>query len=637
MAAGIAFFSITEYSLHKRNYNEHLDEKLRVAAYMTNTLLTPEFHDRAVDAQSIDALEYTRNIERLSEVAKALDVIYIYTMVEREGKIYFTASNATDDERKTGINLTTYFEHYEEPSEELLKVFATQKSGYGEYSDKWGSFRSFFLPRVSPQGNFYVVAADIETTRIEKELKSALFDLIFRLFIAILFVVPLVVLYLRKVMNEQHYYLSNFDALTKLPNKKQLEQYAEYMLSLAHRNDNTMALLLIDINRFKQVNDSLGHKSGDLILARCAKRLQKLVRGSDIVGRFGADQFVVFCSISDSSGAQALAQKILAVLAEPYEVNQDLYTLTSSIGIALYPQDGTDFETLMKSADTALLEVKSQGQNGYRFITAQMQQHSKRYLQLSHDLHRAIAKGELSLRYQPQVETLSGKLIGAEALLRWHHRDLGEISPSEFIPIAEENGLIIEIGEWVLRESLKQIKEWNEAYGAELVMAINLSAVQFRHPLFIDKLNEIIETLGVKHDFIELEITESIAMHDTELAIEIVESLYNEGIRIAIDDFGTGYSLLSYLKQFKVYKLKIDQSFVRELCINTQDRSIVSAIINMAHSLGFKTIAEGVEREEQLGFLKAEGCDEIQGYYFSKPLSASEFEAFWKSWKSKYE
>lgn len=383
-AAGIAFFSITEYSLHKRNYNEHLNEKLRVAAYMTNTLLTPEFHDRALDAQSIDAMEYTRNIERLSEMAKELDVIYIYTMVEREGKIYFTASNATDEERKTGINLTTYFEHYEEPSKELVKVFATHKSGYDAYSDKWGSFRSYFLPRVSPQGNFYVVAADIETTRIERELKSA------------------------------------------------------------------------------------------------------------------------------------------------------------------------------------LLEVKSQGQNGYRFITAQMQQYSKRYLKLSHDLHRAIANDEFTLHYQPQIETLSGKLIGAEALLRWHHKELGDISPSEFIPIAEENGFVIEIGEWVLQEALKQIKEWNETYGADLVMAINLSAVQFRHPLFIGRLLEIVESIGVKRDFIELEITQSMAMHDTKQAIEIVRELHEEGIRIAIDDFGTGY------------------------------------------------------------------C-------FSKPLSASEFEGFWKNWKSKHE
>lgn len=323
-----------------------------------------------------------------------------------------------------------------------------------------------------------------------------------------------------------------------------------------------------------------------------------------------------------------MAEKLLEAVAQPYQIEGFELGVTLSIGIAMYPSDGEDFEALSKCADAAMYRAKHDGRNTYRFFTAEMQARSARSLQMENALRRALERNQLSLHYQPQLSLHDGGLIGVEALLRWEHPEIGTIAPAEFIPIAEESGQILPIGEWAMRSAVQQMKAWVDGGLVPMAMAVNLSAVQFRHPHLPERVSQILEEIGLPPQYLELELTESVAMDDAPAAIAIMNNLYERGIRMSIDDFGTGYSSLSYLKRFKVHRLKIDQSFVRGIAEDPEDRAIVSAIISLADSLGLLTIAEGVETDGQLAFLREQGCREVQGYYFSKPLEAGRFEAF---------
>jgi EAL domain-containing protein (putative c-di-GMP-specific phosphodiesterase class I) len=294
----------------------------------------------------------------------------------------------------------------------------------------------------------------------------------------------------------------------------------------------------------------------------------------------------------------------------------------------MYPSNGSDFESLCKSADVAMYRAKHDGRNTFRFFTQEMQTHSSRTLQLENALRHALELDQLSLHYQPQISMQDGRVIGAEVLLRWQHPELGNVSPAEFIPIAEASGQILPIGEWVLRCAVQQLKNWMDSGLAPMTIAVNLSAVQFRHPHLPELVTQILQEVKLPPQYLELELTEGVAMDDPLRAIEVMDALHERGIRMSIDDFGTGYSSLSYLKKFKVYKLKIDQSFVRDITVDPEDKAIVAAIISMANSLGMHTIAEGVETADQLAFLRLQGCNEVQGYYFSKPLPVDQFETF---------
>jgi len=319
------------------------------------------------------------------------------------------------------------------------------------------------------------------------------------------------------------------------------------------------------------------------------------------------------------------------VVAEPYRIESYDLNVTGSIGISLYPNDGPDLETLFKNADAAMYRAKQEGRHGYRFFTAEMQSRSTRHLQLVNALRQALEHDQLRLHYQPQVSLHDGLIVGAEALLRWTHPELGAVSPAEFIPAAEDSGLILPIGEWVLRHAARQARFWMQDGLGPLVMAVNLSAVQFRHPDLPELVTRILTEENLPPEYLELELTEGVAVHDPQGAIAVMNRLHERGVRMSIDDFGTGYSSLAHLKKFKVYKLKIDQSFVRDISTDAEDRAIVGAVIHMAKSLGLQTIAEGVETAGQLAFLREQGCDEVQGYYFSRPLPASEFEQFARS------
>ncbi|MDZ4202138.1 MAG: EAL domain-containing protein [Gallionella sp.] len=435
----------------------------------------------------------------------------------------------------------------------------------------------------------------------------------------------------RKRNEDRIKYLAHFDALTALPNKTQLEERLNYLLSLAKRGRGQLAVMFLDLDHFKHINDTLGHSAGDALLVEVAKRLKACMRDGDTISRQGGDEFILLLPSGDVQTVSHIAEKLLDAVAQPYQIAGKEMNVTPSIGIALYPGDGKDFEMLASNADAAMYRAKQEGRNCYRFFTAEMQTRSARMLQLGNALRHALENNEMSLHYQPQIDLESGRVIGAEALLRWRNAELGNVSPAEFIPVAEDNGLILPIGEWVLRSAVQQAKRWLETHLAPLVIAVNLSAVQFRHPSLPALVTRILDEAQLPPEYLELELTEGVAMHDPQAAIGVMNDLHERGVRMSIDDFGTGYSSLSYLKKFKVYKLKIDQSFVRDISTDLEDKAIVSAVINMAASLGLQTIAEGVETDSQLAYLREQGCKEVQGYYFSKPLPAADFERWVKS------
>ena len=425
--------------------------------------------------------------------------------------------------------------------------------------------------------------------------------------------------------------LAHYDQLTNLPNRALLNDRLEYMLGHAKRENENLAIMFLDLDHFKNINDTLGHSIGDKILVETARRLQSATREIDTVSRLGGDEFILVFPKTDAQIATLIVNKLITVISKSSQIDQYELTVTPSIGIAIYPNDGTDLETLLKNADTAMYQVKNESRNSYHFYTQQMNENSARNLELVGALRQALNRNELHVYYQPQHCTETGRIIGSEALLRWIHPELGFISPAEFIPIAEESGLIIEIGEWVLRTAIVQLKEWNKTAQTDFVMAINISAVQFRQINFAEQISRIIDEEGVSHHNVELELTEAIAMHDPQYVVNVMDNFHEKGIRMAIDDFGTGYSSLSYLKQFNAHKLKIDQSFVRDIEHSSDDRAIVSTIIDMANNLGMRTIAEGVETKEQLAFLSLHGCHEIQGYYYSKPIPEAEFSDYMQS------
>lgn len=431
----------------------------------------------------------------------------------------------------------------------------------------------------------------------------------------------------QKQANEHIHYLANFDPLTGLPNRIQLENHCQYAISRAKRHRRKLALMFLDLDNFKVINDTLGHSIGDRVLIELAKRLRSVLREEDTVTRLGGDEFIILLPDVDVDGATRVAQKILSALVKSYQIGLNDLTLTASIGIALYPIDGSSLETLAKNADTAMYRAKQEGRQGFRFFTGEMEARSARNLKLVNGLRHALENNELELYYQPQVMLGENRIIGAEALLRWHSPELGPVSPAEFIPIAEDSGLILPIGEWVIKTAIQQAKICLDNDYPPIIMAVNLSAVQFRQANLPDLVDRLLTEIGLPPEFLELELTEGVAMQNPQSASAMMRNLHQRGVRLSIDDFGTGYSSLSYLKQFQVYKLKIDQSFIRDINTDAEDRAIVNAIINMAKSLGLRTIAEGVETEGQQAFLREQGCDEMQGYLFSKPLPAEQFQA----------
>jgi diguanylate cyclase (GGDEF)-like protein/PAS domain S-box-containing protein len=423
--------------------------------------------------------------------------------------------------------------------------------------------------------------------------------------------------------------LAFYDSLTGLPNRSLFTDRMLQELAKAKRQRQMMAVIFIDLDRFKVINDTLGHATGDLLLQAVAKELKDCIREGDTVSRLGGDEFLLlFPDITQVKDASLIAEKIVNKFSEAFMVNNKEFYISASLGISIFPDNSDSIETLIKHADTAMYYAKQQGRNNYQFYSPKIDAYTTKKIQMEADLRKAIANNELMLYYQPQVNLIDGKISGAEALLRWQHLEQGAISPAEFIPIAEETGLIQPIGEWIFRTVCRQIKQWQESRLQNIRISVNVSMNQFRQNNFIEILIGILKETDIQPDCLELEITESAIMHDTSLTTTMLRELRARGIHIAIDDFGTGYSSLSYLKYLPISRLKLDQSFVHSLGINPNDEAISRAIIAMAHSLNLQVVAEGVEKEDQLMLLKSYACDEVQGFLFSKALPADDFIKF---------
>lgn len=430
--------------------------------------------------------------------------------------------------------------------------------------------------------------------------------------------------------------LAYYDSLTGLPNRRLFHDRLSQALNRAKRNEKLVGIMFLDLDHFKDINDTLGHLFGDRLLQEVTKRLLELVRTDDTVARLGGDEFTIILeNLSNIVDAESVAEKILHALRRPFQLGEHEVYVTTSIGITLYPMDDNDIEKLIMNADGAMFQAKSHGRNTYELYTAKIFSDAAERLALETAFRKAVGaedfllqyQPEFTLHYQPEIDRYSGEVVGAEALVRWQHPELGLLSPGHFISLAEETGLIVRLGEWVLRTACKQAVAWRKAGFPAFQVAVNVSALQFRNRDIVQQIGKILEETGLEARYLELELTESMIFDNNEGLITILRDLKTMGITLSIDDFGTGHSSLSNLQLLPVDKVKIDVSFIRNITANEHDATIVLGIIEMAHKLGLKVVAEGVETEAQLAYLHSHGCDIMQGYHLSRPMAANDFEA----------
>lgn len=420
-----------------------------------------------------------------------------------------------------------------------------------------------------------------------------------------------------------NYEKSELDPLTRLPNRYLLQKQLKEILINSQKNDRVFAVLYMDLDRFKFVNDTLGHSYGDLLLQQASERLKNSIGDGHILARMGGDEFVcILRNLQNEADAEKIAKEIISDFSQPFSLHDIEIHISTSIGISLFPYDGDDGEILLTNADSAMYRAKKKGRNQYEKANVEANAGCFERLIIENELRKALEKNELSLNFQPQLDIKHEKIIGFEALLRWNHPDLGNIPPAEIIPIAEETGLILPIGDWVLKNACLKLKEWEKAGFHSLRIAVNLSAQQFLQKNMVKKIKAVINETSINPEYLELEITEGVVIHDVDSAISVLQQLKDIGIQISIDDFGTGYSSLNYLKKLPVNTLKIDRSFIFDIDTNPSSKALTSAITTMAHDLKLNVVAEGVETYKQLSYVKKSSCDVIQGYYFSRPLKS---------------
>lgn len=420
-------------------------------------------------------------------------------------------------------------------------------------------------------------------------------------------------------------YLAHFDVLTDLPNRVALHARVAQILAQAKNTGTHVSILFVDLDRFKAINDSLGHHAGDAVLKGVAARLKLCMRAADVVSRLGGDEFVVVLPQTNEDGAKEVANKIREALSVPYVFDGQNLTVTPTIGISVYPDDGDDADTLIRNADSALYHAKDSGRNNYLFFTQRMNLAAIERMVLENGMRTAIDRNEFVLYYQPQIDIMTGRLVGTEALIRWQHPERGLLPPSRFIPLAEESDLIVAMGDWVIREACRQNAAWHKAGLTQIPVSVNLSARQLLNRALSKNILDILADTGLSARYLELELTETMLMDNAGTPVNVIAELAGHGVTFAIDDFGTGYSNLGYLQRFPLHRLKIDQSFIRGVTTNHGDAAIVRAVLGLARNLGLKVLAEGVEKIEQLEFLRAEGCQEVQGYLIGKPVPADQF------------
>ena len=430
----------------------------------------------------------------------------------------------------------------------------------------------------------------------------------------------------RKKYEEQLIHQASYDSLTGLPNRLLAFDRLTHALEQAKRMKSKIVVFHVDLDRFKIVNDIVGHESGDQLIVEASTRIKNLIRKADTVARLGGDEFLIILSdINSNMYAEEIAGKIINSFQKPFIFNEQEFFISVSIGIIIAPLDGEDVGTLLRNADSAMYRAKEAGGNQFKFFTSEMDQQVLNRLEIEAYLRHALEKEELFLHFQPLVDIESGKLVAAETLIRWNNTNLGLVMPLDFVSIAEKTGLIISIGEWILMEACKQAKKWQVKTGKNLCVAVNVSARQFTSTKIVDTVAKALQESGLEAKYLELEVTENLLMGDTEEILQIFNELSTMGVKLSLDDFGTGYSALSYLKKYPFNTLKIDRAFIKDIIIDEEDAALTKAIISMAHSLGLKVIGEGIETQEQLDFLRGENCDQFQGYYFSKPLSSEKF------------
>ena len=428
----------------------------------------------------------------------------------------------------------------------------------------------------------------------------------------------------RKAAEENIHFMAHHDTLTGLLNRRSLTERLTQALATAKRDCHPLAVLFLDLDRFKATNDTLGHAAGDALLIEVGQRLNASIRSNDILGRLGGDEFViVLAEIEDAPAAARIAEKILGTLGQPYTIDAHQVHITPSIGLAFFPTDGEDCETLMRHADTAMYHAKSQGRNNVQFFSSELDLFAMRRMRMEHDLREALAARSFELHYQPQIDAATRRIVGVEALVRWNTPNEGMVMPGEFIEIAEQSGLILPLGEWVIDEACRQLRAWHDRGYANVRMAVNLSALQLRSANLLSFVEATLLKYGMSGDQLELEITESMVMDNPNACIEKLRALRRMGIRLAIDDFGTGYSSLSNLRLMPIHTLKIDRSFVRHIESSSDDLVICTATIALAHNLRLQVVAEGVETPAQRDLLVGHGCDFLQGYLYSKPVDAN--------------
>ena len=430
----------------------------------------------------------------------------------------------------------------------------------------------------------------------------------------------------RKRYEQQLLRQANYDLLTGLPNRMLALDRLKLALAQSRRDQSKVGLMFLDLDNFKHINDTLGHDAGDTLLIEASRRIASCLRGSSTVARLGGDEFLIILpGLEDPLDSEAVAERILDAFSTPYLLNNQEIFVTTSIGLAIYPTDSENSSTLLQQADSAMYKAKNKGKSAFHRFTPDLNQQSRERLKLETHLRKALELNELQLFYQPIVETITGKVIGAEALIRWYNPMLGMVAPDKFIPLAEETGLITSIGEWVLHTACQAVKRWHEESNDELIIAVNVSPRQFREAKFVDSVREALEENDLSSEHLELEITERLLLDDSIETNDILNKLDKMGVKLSVDDFGTGYSALSYLKSYPFDSLKIDRSFVKDVITESEDAALVTAIITMAHSLGLKVIGEGVEDSAQLNFLRSKGCDYAQGYFYNRPVPESAF------------
>lgn len=432
----------------------------------------------------------------------------------------------------------------------------------------------------------------------------------------------------REAMEDELKWIAYRDPLTSLPNRISFFDQLDQAVQAAQQAEGRLAVMFIDLDRFKMINDTAGHMVGDQLLIAVADRLVDNLRDEDVIARFGGDEFAVMLNdIACQGMLETIVEPLLKSFQQPFKIKDQIFFVTPSIGLSLYPEDGGDAETLLKIADIAMYKAKDMGRNQWSFCTESVKNDIAEWMLLSTQLHHALERNEFVLYYQPQIDCNSHSMSGVEALIRWNHPEQGIISPGKFIPIAEQTGMIHSIGEWVLRTACRQMKVWQKAGLPPIKVAVNLSAVQINNPRIVQQVTDILQETGLAPEFLELEITESVTINEINSVVHTLHSFKEKGVLLSIDDFGTDYSSLSYLKQLPIDKIKIAMPFVQGIGVNEKDEAITKTIVVLGKSLGLKVIAEGVETERQLAFLQQQACDEIQGYYYYKPMPADELES----------